>query len=309
MDEGQEKRYDALCRQILSVKEILANILTSCVPEFRGKATTEVAKKYIEGTPDIGVPILETPIIPQISSGSSDFVSQEEGRTSYDVRFSAIAPDTEGKVQLFLNVEAQNKSNPGYPLLKRGTFYCGRMLSAQYGTVFTKSDYGSLRKVYSIWICPYPRTYEEYSITLYQMEGQSIEGNYVAKREEYDNIAIIMIYLGKKPAHELTGLMRLLTVLFLEQMPTKEVKEILEDEYKIHMTPDIEKGVEEMCNLSAGLIERGEERGFKRGEESGFKRGKEEMIVQMLKENLPIEQISRITKLPIAKLQEIQNTL
>ena len=66
---------------------------------------------------------------------------------------------------------------------------------------------------------------------------------------------------------------------------------------------------DDKCNLSAGLIERGEERGFKRGEESGFKRGKEELTVQMLKENLPIEQISRITKLPIAKLQEIQNMI
>lgn len=57
---AKDRRNAALCRQILSVKEILANILTSCIPEFRGKAPTEVAKKYIEGTPDIGVPILET---------------------------------------------------------------------------------------------------------------------------------------------------------------------------------------------------------------------------------------------------------
>lgn len=26
--------------------------------------------------------------------------------------------------------------NPGYPLLKRAVYYCGRMISSQYGTVF-----------------------------------------------------------------------------------------------------------------------------------------------------------------------------
>ena len=43
-----------------------------------------------------------------------------------------------------------------YPLTKRAIYYCSRMISAQHGPIFTKSEYGKIRKVYSIWICTQP---------------------------------------------------------------------------------------------------------------------------------------------------------
>ena len=80
----------------------------------------------------------------------------------YDVRFDAIAPksadstEQEEVIRLIINVEAQTKFKPGYPLTKRAIYYCSRMISAQHGPIFTKSEYGKIRKVYSIWICTQP---------------------------------------------------------------------------------------------------------------------------------------------------------
>ena len=34
---------------------------------------------------------------------------------------------------MIINIEVQNDFYPGYPLVKRGIYYGGRMLSAQYG--------------------------------------------------------------------------------------------------------------------------------------------------------------------------------
>ena len=59
-------------------------------------------------------------------------------------------------IRLIINVEAQTAFNPGYPLTKRAIYYCSRMISAQHGPIFTKSEYGKIRKVYSIWICTQP---------------------------------------------------------------------------------------------------------------------------------------------------------
>lgn len=76
----------------------------------------------------------------------------------YDVRFDAIAPksadstEQEEVIRLIINVEAQTKFKPGYPLTKRAIYYCSRMISVQHGPIFTKSEYGKIRKVYSIWI-------------------------------------------------------------------------------------------------------------------------------------------------------------
>lgn len=48
---------------------------------------------------------------------------------------------TKEPIRLIINVEAQNNFKPGYPLLKRAIYYCGQMLSAQYGTKFNHSHY------------------------------------------------------------------------------------------------------------------------------------------------------------------------
>ena len=288
---AQMKRYDALCKKILSEKGILANIMTGCVPEYRSVSVADIVNRYIEGIPEIGVPILETPLATQISGDSTEFSSEEEGRTTYDVCFSALAPTPtpQEMIQLLLNLEAQNDSYPGYPLLKRASFHCGRMISSQYGKFFVKSDYGKLRKVYSIWVCPFPRKGEEYTINLYRTQEEHIIGNHKAKREHYDNFGIIVICLGNKKASELTGLMRLLTVLFRDTLPAGEVNTILRDEYSIELTPDIEKGVAEVCNLSAGLVaqgyERGDRDGFERGDKDGFERGQVNFLRQLMQRN------------------------
>ena len=42
-----------------------------------------------------------------------------EGSNRYDIRFYATAPGEDGLIGLIINPEAQNRFNPGYPLLKR----------------------------------------------------------------------------------------------------------------------------------------------------------------------------------------------
>lgn len=80
-------------------------------------------------------------------------VTVTEGTIIFDIRFFAIVPKGGEHINLIINVEAQNNFYPGYPLIKRRLHYCSRMISSQYGPVFTKSHYEKVKKVYSIWIC------------------------------------------------------------------------------------------------------------------------------------------------------------
>ena len=41
---------------------------------------------------------------------------------TYDIRFYAQAPRDGTLMEIIVNVEAQNKYNPGYPLIKRGVY-------------------------------------------------------------------------------------------------------------------------------------------------------------------------------------------
>lgn len=121
----------------------------------------------------------------------------------YDVRFDAIAPksadstEQEEVIRLIINVEAQTKFKPGYPLTKRAIYYCSRMISVQHGPIFTKSEYGKIRKVYSIWICTQPSDGFENTLTRYSIKPEQLIGEAQEETENYDLKSVVMICLGK----------------------------------------------------------------------------------------------------------------
>ena len=155
----QKPMYDNICKKILSNKMILAWIMKECAPEYQDIEVEDIAEKYIEGEPNISSI--------NVTSGESidglpgEDIGMNEGKIVYDIRYRAICPAEDGFIELIINVEAQNRYNPGYPLIRRGIYYGSRMISGQYGTDFSKGDYHKIKKVYSIWICRnVPKTHE-----------------------------------------------------------------------------------------------------------------------------------------------------
>ena len=78
-------------------------------------------------------------------------------------------------------------------------------------------------------------------------------------------------------------------------MEVEEKKQILEEEYGIAMTREIESEVLGMCNLSKGILERGLEQGLERG-----KRERAVEDIQNLMETLKltVEQAMDAIKVP-----------
>ena len=136
LEQDFEARYDAVCKRVLSHKAILARIMQGCLAEYQDCEPDEIAEKYIEGKPQVA----DAPVLPLIQGLSSNDTSPEEGAVSYDVLFQSLLPNSQERVHLIINLEAQNAWNPGYYLLKRGVYYCSRLLSAQYGREFTHSQ-------------------------------------------------------------------------------------------------------------------------------------------------------------------------
>lgn len=131
---GENIRYDMSCKRLLSQKRILAWILQGCVPEFKGCSITDIAELYIEDELQVSSMAVmpdTTNASEKISGMVTEDASVTEGVITYDIRFMATAPHTEEPISLIINIEAQNNFYPGYPLLKRGIYYCSRMISAQ----------------------------------------------------------------------------------------------------------------------------------------------------------------------------------
>ena len=201
--------------------------------------------------------------VTKVQGMGNEDISQNEGTVYYDVRFNAIAPSTgeHDNIRLIINAEAQNRFKLKYPLIKRAVYYGSRLISAQHGTVFTKSDYQKLRKVYSIWICVNPAKRFRNTITRYSLKPETIIGNAVEAPENYDLINIVMVCLGKMEEWNDNNLIKFLGVLFQNELSAREKKDILERDFNIPMTETFESEVDDMCNLSQGVAEKAMQQG------------------------------------------------
>lgn len=311
--DEQKRAYDAVCKNVLADRYILANILKECVEEFQNETIDYIATKCIQGAPEISTTPLcaDEEELLKLDGLNTESSSLTEGVVYYDIRFRAVLPCGEKTIKLIINVEAQNDFTPGYSLLKRAIYYCCRMISAQYGTTFSHSDYDSMEKVYSIWICTHPSKAWEYTITKYAMQEMNLQGKAQSVKEEYDLIVPVMVCLGKKHYKKLQGLLRLLNIVLLHKNADNrdEVEKELQERFHVKAMPNIEKGVAEMCNLSEGIYRDGVEAGMAQGVAQGVAQGKEEnmkdVVLSMLEEKVSLDFIMRVTKLTAARVREI----
>ena len=101
---------DAIFKDVLAYKEVLAHIMKTCVPEYKDCTIPQIIG-YIEPNPQVGQvglhPDETNP--PKIQGMSTESTTTTEERVVYDVRFSAVAPGEDGKIGLIINIEAQSK--------------------------------------------------------------------------------------------------------------------------------------------------------------------------------------------------------
>lgn len=308
--------YDAACKRVLSEKAILARIMKACLEEYKDCDVKDIAEKYIEGQPQVSaVPVLPDEENSTIIDGmDTEDKSVHEGNITYDIRFNAIAPGSEEEIGLIINMEAQNEFNPGYPLIKRGIYYCSRMISSQYGRVFTKSHYEKIKKVYSIWICMNPHKEWQNTITRYRLVEEHLVGRAKEEGKNYDLLSIIMLCLGGPNREHYEGVIRMLDILLGSENSVAEKRKILQDEYDIEMTHAIDKEVSVMCNLSEGVLAKGLERGIARGLEQGRAEGAAENTLASIKNlvknlGISVEKAMSILEVPKAERQKYLDLL
>ena len=254
--------------------------MKNCVNEYSACSVDEIAEKYIEGTPEVGtvgVHVDDTnrpkKTVSMIALIRMLLLCGWFVLLLYrDVRFDAIAPASEGStaqkdvIRLIINVEAQTAFNPGYPLTKRAIYYCSRMISAQHGPIFTNSEYGKIRKVYSIWVCTHPTKEFQNTLIRYSIRPEQLIGNAVEKSENYDLMSVVTICLGEPGTENYTGIVKFMDVLLSSSRAATEKKKILEEEFGVAMNEELEREVLVMCNLSQGVKAEGREEGINIGE-------------------------------------------
>ena len=294
--------YDEAAKRLLSQKTVLAYILKGCLMEYQDYTLEEIADRFIEGDPQIGETavhadeeISEWEKPERILGLNTEDITVTEGMVRYDIRFKALLPK-DPRLYLILNIEAQNEKQTWYPLLKRAVYYGSRLISSQYGTVFSGMDYGAVKKVYSIWICTKSAKKYRNSMNRYEMVEECLVGENRSDPENYRLMNLILLHVGEYDEGTHEGVLGFLEVLLSRKLQAEEKRQILQEQYHIVMTKKMSEEVTQMCNLSWGIYQDGVEQGIEQ-------KGKE-VAFALYQDGMPLEKIARIVSESMTKIQE-----
>ena len=299
-----KKALDEYCKKILSFKCILARFLKDYTEEYKDLEIDEIVM-YIEAIPDIDYMIDNEEIL-GLNLEDHSIVGAE---VDYDILFFARLPGEKENIKagFLINIEAQNDSNPEYPLLSRAVYYVCRILAGEKNGVigFEKSEYGNIKKVYSMWICIGHPNYKDGVINKYTLNETCLGREWHSPMMYYDLITVVMIYPKKHYDYNDTSdksTMKLWSILFESELPPEEIKRQLIENYDILLPEDLEQEVFEM----SGYGDYVENKGMKRGLEQGEIKATIELTKKLMKTtNVSIEQAMDMLELP----QEIRPTV
>ena len=88
-----------------------------------------------------------------------------------------------------------------------------------------------------------------------------------------DLMQAVIVNMGDANAPVKNQILRLMNVLLSDTTGTKEKKRIMEDEFHIAMSKELESEVQNMCDLSQGIYEKGVKQDIEQGIERGLNRG------------------------------------
>ena len=250
------------------------------------------------------------------SASSVEATSMSEGAVHFDLLIELTFPMPNGDhIAVVVNVEIQNDGDNVCRIIKRGIYYCSRLISRQKNRTFKAPKYENIRKVYSIWLLAAADdllanairrfSLKEQIITAPQSKMPSLPTAY------YDMMEVVIagingdyMPLGKPNVLELLWLLSSVEIddvkarQYLQEVFKMEVTETMDTE--IHdvreelrrfygkrkfaqMEEDLKQKVEAEVEAEQKRKTKREcKKAFKAGEESGFKSGEERTTISVV---------------------------
>ena len=280
---------------ILADPQIAAYIVQAVVEEFKDMEIDEIIPCMGEPTVTLKFP---ERLGVKVQNTGNESVDEEDGKIIYDIKFPVYYKGK--KKEFIINIEAQKsskKSKLGYKLENRITYYMGRMISEQKGTEFSGSSYDDIKSIYSIWICMDTKKTDD-SIIEFGMKSNLIYGK-IKKIPKLSKINGALINVRTRTAKN-RELSKNRLIAMLEELFSKseflEKKKILEEDYGLKMSVELEGRMNEMCNVSDYweeiALQTGREEGRKEGREEGRKKQAMETALKLKKKGHSLEDIA-----------------
>ncbi|MBE5887908.1 MAG: hypothetical protein E7283_03625 [Lachnospiraceae bacterium] len=256
-------RYDQNAKELLADVQILARILQNTVVEVSDMSVEEIIDCIIQDSIEIGKSPVEPGLtnVGKMQNENTENIVLNEGVILFDIRCTLMVRQKELKV--IVNIEAQKSTSfhkLHYHIENRVVYYLSRLISSQKEVEFFNSDYDKIKKVYSIWICMDAGP-EEDSITQISLNEKALYGN-PKKHEHLDKMCGIIVHI-RSDADVQKSKNKLITMLedVFREEDLQVKKNNLEQNHGLKMSVDLERKLNDMCNLSEVILERGIEQG------------------------------------------------
>ena len=282
---NEQIQYDKQAKNLLSYACIEAWILKCLVSEFSDYAVQDICSMLTGKKQDGHLLDGETKL--EMVKTEDTVVGQQTIRL--DAYFKVRVPFTNHRIHI--NVELQKLPKVLGWLKKRGWYYIARMTTSQSYTVFEKDHYEKIEKVYSIWIVGGKR--QKSRIERHTLKGE--DGS-------LDAMELIIVYLGDPKDTSVSPIERLLNTIFSATLDIEEKKRIMQEDFFIAMNTDMERTVEDVCNLSKAILEM--------GRDEGREETKREDVMNLSNAGFSPERISHLLEVNIELVRDwIRNKL
>ena len=125
--------YDQYCKMLIGHPYMLSRIISCFVEEAKHLSLDEI-KKLIKG-----VRIGDKIVNPHFHLMDKEAFIKDEGLMCYDIYFYIDLPQLDQSTKrVYINIEIQNKTSPGYHLVTRSIAYSSRMISSQWGREYVR---------------------------------------------------------------------------------------------------------------------------------------------------------------------------
>ena len=273
-------KFDTACKKILEFKSVLARILEVVIDELRGMDYAEIEK--LIGAVTIGDNLNSD--MPLVQNIDTETASITDGVRRFDLKFPVRIPSDNSEYEMIINIEAQKAFISENYIHKRAEYYTSRMISEQYGRKFTKSDFDKIRRVCSVWICLQPTEAYRNSVTVFERGARVLAGEPKITNKIYDTSSYVIIGLNRNTESGIK-LVRFLDTLFSADISPESKSRILDKDFGISPEVNMEKELRDMCDFSKAIYEQGVEKSL------------ENVVINMLKANMPLVMIKKATEL------------
>ena len=246
LSSHEDMQTDTVAKHLFAINDVIAWLLKACVPEYMQIEPADIISQQLaKADIRLGTEPVAQDVRPRVPIVGTEDNSVTDGMVMYDLRTELPLPNAPPKAPLLiLDVEMQKDYDSWLLFYKRMIYYICRLVSSQPGRLMSgQVDYSRLCRVCSIWVLPSAPKQLANHVRHLSFNLEDITGEHSADVQPPCRFVDAWIFLLRDgfPPPRKRDIFWLLYVLLTRTMSCEEKLKILEEDFGINATQEVEQ--------------------------------------------------------------------